>query len=334
MGVLLVLYSVVVGLSVPVGPGIARISPEKIDLTGAAVLEIKGYNADLGTGAEVWLKHRDFYLKASEVEATGKNLVRATFDTRGKSLPDSIKDKQMTLFVQTSADGLFGLPGAVAVTQNLSGADHALSSGKPEVVSSKKLTFPFRTVLYETIRNLNYHVPMWFAMITLLFISFVFSNLYLIKGDRRYDRLAMSFAMVALTFGLLGLATGSFWARFTWLTFWTRDPKLNGAAIGVLIYVAYFILRSSMDDEDKRGRIASVFNIFAFPLFIVLIIVIPKMEGFSLHPGSGDSVGFSQYDLDSNLRRVFYPAVLGWILVGTWLGGLNARIIHLIKQAE
>jgi heme exporter protein C len=189
-------------------------------------------------------------------------------------------------------------------------------------------------VLYETIRNLNYHVPMWFAMITMLFVSFVFSNLYLVNGKQKFDRLAMSFVMVALMFGLLGLATGSFWARFTWLTFWTKDPKLNGAAIGVLMYVAYFILRSAIDDGDKRGRIASVFNTFAFPLFIVLIMVIPKMEGFSLHPGSGDTVGFSQYDLDNNLRKVFYPAVLGWVLVGTWLAILSSRINHLIKQAE
>jgi heme exporter protein C len=56
--------------------------------------------------------------------------------------------------------------------------------------------------------------------------------------------MAGQFANVGVLFGFLGLATGAFWARFTWGAFWSPDPKLNGAAIGVLIYIAYNILRS------------------------------------------------------------------------------------------
>ena len=163
-------------------------------------------------------------------------------------------------------------------------------------------------------------------MMTILLISFVYSIRYLNSEDKRFDVKANAFAKVGLMFGLMGIFTGMFWANYTWGTPWTSDPKLNGAAVAVLMYIAYQILRRSIDDEDKIARISAVYNVLAYPIFIVLIIVLPKMAEFSLHPGSGDSVGFNTYDLNNNLRMIFYPAVLGWILIGIWIGQLTSRV--------
>lgn len=181
-------------------------------------------------------------------------------------------------------------------------------------------------ILRQTVRNLHYHVPMWFSMIFLMLFSFVYSIRYLNSGNKMHDYRASAMALTGLFFGLMGITTGSFWAKHTWGSFWTPDPKLNGAAIGVLIYLAYHTLRNSIDAREKRARISAVYNIFAFPVFVVLIIVLPKMADYSLHPGSGDSVGFNEYDLDNNLRIVFYPAVLGWILIGVWISNLISRL--------
>lgn len=181
-------------------------------------------------------------------------------------------------------------------------------------------------ILRQTVRNLHYHVPMWFSMIVLMLFSFIYSIRFLNTSRKQLDHLASATALTGLFFGLMGITTGSFWAKHTWGSFWTPDPKLNGAAIGVLIYLAYLTLRSSIESEEKRARISAVYNIFAFPVFVVLIIVLPKMADYSLHPGSGDSVGFNQYDLDNNLRKVFYPAVLGWILMGAWISNIISRI--------
>lgn len=189
-------------------------------------------------------------------------------------------------------------------------------------------------ILQKTIRNLHYHVPMWFTMITLLVVSVVYSVKYLNKSNLRHDTMAASFANVAMLFGVMGLMTGSFWARFTWTAWWTPDPKLNGAAIGMMIYAAYYILRQNMEDEVKKAKFSAVYNLFAFPLFIVLIIVLPKLAESSLHPGSGDTVGFNQYDLDDDLRKVFYPAVIGWILLGVWISTLRFRIIEIKRKNE
>ena len=177
----------------------------------------------------------------------------------------------------------------------------------------------------ETVRNLNYHVPMWFAMIFLLFVSVANSIRYLRTFDIKYDIIASQCAAVAVFFGLMGLATGSFWAKFTWGAWWTADHKLNGAAIGVLMYLAYLILRNSMEDPVKKARVSSVYSIFAFPLFVVFVLVLPKLAENSNHPGSGDTVGFNKYPLNDNLRMTFYPAVLGWIGIGWWITTLLIR---------
>ena len=126
-----------------------------------------------------------------------------------------------------------------------------------------------RDILNESIRNLYFHVSMWFAMITMMIISLVFSIKYLGNYSRAFDNRANLFAEMGLVFSFLGIITGSIWAKFTWGAFWTNDPKLNGTAITILIYLAYFILRGSMDDRDKKARIAAVYNIFAFVLMIV-----------------------------------------------------------------
>ncbi len=189
-------------------------------------------------------------------------------------------------------------------------------------------------ILARTIRNLHFHVPMWFTMILLLFVSYIYGVKYLRTGNLMHDSMGGSFVKVAMLFGLMGLATGSFWARFTWGTWWIEDAKLNGAAIGMLIYTAHYILRNSIDDEVKRGKFSSVYNLFAFPLYIVLVIVIPRMAETSLHPASGDTVGFSTLDLDNNLRKVFYLATVGWILLGVWIATLKHRLTELKRIDE
>ena len=80
-----------------------------------------------------------------------------------------------------------------------------------------------------------------------------------------------------MVFGVIGLLTGSLWARYTWGAWWVNDTKLNGAAATMLVYVAYMLLRNSMTDEQKRARIAAVYNIFAYFMMLVLIMVLPRL---------------------------------------------------------
>ncbi len=184
---------------------------------------------------------------------------------------------------------------------------------------------PRLPILHETIRNLFYHVTQWFGMMIILTVSLVNSIIQLGKGDRRTDLIASECVNVALFMGVLGLLTGSLWAKFTWGTYWTGDAKLNGVAMGMLVYLAYTVLRGSMDEEQKRARVSAVYNIFAYVMFMVFIMVLPRLTD-SLHPGNGGNPGFGGYDLNSNMRLVFYPAVIGWTLLGVWLVNLRVRM--------
>jgi heme exporter protein C len=187
-------------------------------------------------------------------------------------------------------------------------------------------TVPRLDILNETIRNVYYHVPIWFAMLFLMGLSFVHSIRALSSNDLAVDTKAYDAAVVGFFFSLPGLATGSIWAKFTWGTWWTfQDPKLNGVAISILIYLAYFILRFSVEDESKRARISAVYNIFAFVMMNVFIMILPRLTD-SLHPGNGGNPAFAKYDLDSNMRTVFYPAVIGWVMMGFWLFKIKNRI--------
>lgn len=190
---------------------------------------------------------------------------------------------------------------------------------------------PQLPILGESIRNLFFHVPMWFGMTVLLLLSALNSVRQLATGKLQHDALAAAQVRIALWYGAAGLLTGMVWARTTWGTWWVNDPKLLGAAAGILFYVAYLVLRGAMDDPDRRARVAAVANIIFFCMFIPTIFIIPRLTD-SLHPGSGGNPAFNVYDLDNRMRWVFYPAVVGWILLGVWLAALSARL-QLIDQA-
>jgi heme exporter protein C len=193
---------------------------------------------------------------------------------------------------------------------------------------------PRLDILNETIRNVYYHVPIWFAMLFMMAISLIQSIKSLTKTDLINDTKAYNAALVGFFFSLPGLATGSFWAKYTWGTWWTfQDPKLNGVAISILIYLAYFILRFSVDDELKRARISAVYNVFAFVMMNVFIMILPRLTD-SLHPGNGGNPAFGKYDLNDGMRMVFYPAVIGWILFSYWLFEIKNRISFIKNKID
>ena len=192
---------------------------------------------------------------------------------------------------------------------------------------------PFTGNLYQSIRNLFFHVPMWFGQIILFTTSLVYSLMYLRKQNYKYDIYAVEFAKTGIIYGVLGLVTGSIWATYTWGSPWSNDPKQIAVAIALLIYLAYFVLRNSMTDIDKRARVGSVYNIFAYFIYIPLIMILPRLVQ-SLHPG-GQGVegnpGLNGKDLDATMRMVFWPAVFGWTLLGIWISSVKIRI-NMIKD--
>ena len=188
--------------------------------------------------------------------------------------------------------------------------------------------------LQESVRNFFFHVPMWFGMMILLLVSVVYSIKYLQNPSVKNDIYSSSFAATGTVFGLLGITTGALWANYQWGQPWSGDPKQNGAAIALLIYLAYFVLRGSMSDDEKRARISAVFNIFAFFMLFPTLWILPRLTQ-SLHPGgqgSEGNPGVNGKDLAPAMKLVFWPAVIGWTLLGVWITTLKIRVQMLTEK--
>lgn len=193
---------------------------------------------------------------------------------------------------------------------------------------------PAKPILNETVRNLYFHVAMWFAMMVFFIISVIYSIKYLRSNNHIFDIYALEYAKAGIVFGILGVVTGSVWARYTWGAFWSNDPKQLGAIIALLIYLAYLVLRNSMTDIDKRARIGAVYNIFAFAMLFPTIWIIPRMVE-SLHPGGMGNPALSSGDIDARMRVIFWlGAVPGWCLLGTWISTLRIRLSMLAEARQ
>ncbi|NTV47288.1 MAG: cytochrome c biogenesis protein CcsA, partial [Chlorobiales bacterium] len=125
-------------------------------------------------------------------------------------------------------------------------------------------------MLDETTKNMYFHVPMSITATVAFLTSMVFSVRYLRRKDLDDDIKAESAASLGLLFNILAMATGSIWAKFMWGAYWHWDPRQSTIFVLLLIYAAYFALRSAVEIPEKRASLAAVYNIFAFPSVIFL----------------------------------------------------------------
>lgn len=335
LAVILLMYTIFAGLLFPLKPGVLDVEPASARTGDELKLKVIGYNSFYEKGEDslrVWLKlDNERALLAREVDVWNNRQLEAVFQIP-EYLPVDRRVQEFDLLVDHQYDGAVVLPSAVFITQDSIDPEMGKRVWNNNPITAlhpnEGVTFPFRNILYESIRNQYFHVPLWFAMIFLFLGSVVYSVRYLRGYRADDDQRAVALTRIGILFGVLGLITGAIWAKFTWGAFWSWDVKQNMTAVALLIYFAYFVLRSAFDDPEKQARISAVYNIFAFVALIPLIYVIPRMTD-SLHPGAGGNPAFSQDDLDSTMRMVFYPAVIGWTLLGYWIASLAYRYSRL-----
>ncbi|MEM9822043.1 MAG: cytochrome c biogenesis protein CcsA [Bacteroidota bacterium] len=335
LGVILLVYSFLVGMLVPLKPGIVSASPANFKTGDRAQIMVEGYNTFYQKGEvhRAWLKLADDQqLAAQQIQVISDTKMKIDF-VLPVTLPGEDKVMDATLILDNMIDGATVLPSAIFITrqENDGGGTQWQNNLISDLHEKSGMTFPYRNILSETIRSTYYHVPYWFAMMIIFVISMVYSIQYLSTNDPLKDHKAAAFTSVGVLYGVLGLVTGAIWAKFTWGSYWSFDIKQNMAAIAMLVYLAYFVLRASFEDEEKKARISAVYNIFAFACLVPLLFVIPRLTD-SLHPGNGGNPGFGGEDLDNTMRLVLYPAVIGWILVGTWMANLLYRMESLKEK--
>ncbi|WP_020537668.1 cytochrome c biogenesis protein CcsA [Lewinella cohaerens] len=331
LGVLILLYVFVVGMLVPLKPGITLVAPSSAKTGQELILEIEGYNTNFDKAEDtlrMWLKmDNERSLAAKSIDVIGPRNARVAFNIPDY-LPSSQRVQDFALVIDNPIDGASVRPNAVLITQDSIDPDQGIQQWVNENMTGlhekQGITFPFRNILGETIRNTYFHVSLWLAMMIIFIAAMVYSIKYLRRLDNRYDYWASALTSVGLLLGGLGLLTGAIWAEYTWGKFWSWDIKQFTTLIALLIYMAYFVLRSAFPDEAQRARISAVYNIFAFIALIPLIYVLPRLTD-SLHPGNGGNPALGGEDLDNTMRMVFYPAVIGWTLVSSWIASLLYR---------
>lgn len=331
LAVALLLFVILSGVNIPLSPGISSISPESIEIGKPATFKVLGYNThflDAKANNNAWLQFNGNAICCSNsVEAIDNENVEVSFNFQG--MKRSTEEEYLDLVFSNEIDGTISLKNALSFKPDSENSNLANSCKALEVKKALGTHFPNREILNETIRNLYFHVPMWFCMMVLMGCSLWFSILYLMKRDERLDMKAVEYVNTGLCFGIAGILTGMLWARFTWGDYWVKDDqKLNGAAIVLLEYLAYIVLRSSISDSAMKARVSAVYNVFAAASIIPLLFILPRIND-SLHPGNGGNPAFKTYDLDNTMRLVFYPAVLGWILLGLWLASLRIRMRNI-----
>lgn len=220
------------------------------------------------------------------------------------------------------------------------------------LVAGMLVRMPYNPQMMQSWRNLFYHVPMWFALLTLMGISLYHSIRLLRSLDPDapaggapliHDARAAEAARIGVLLNCMGLATGIIWSRVTWgenmddgnlSAWWGWDPIQVCALISLLIYGAYYLLRSSFSEPLQRARVAAVYNIFAFATLIPLYFIIPRMLD-GLHPTAGKgSFIFNRGGVTPEMRAVLYPGMFGFILLSVWVYELRARMAVLQIRME
>ncbi len=192
------------------------------------------------------------------------------------------------------------------------------------------ITLPYIMGLEERSRILFFHVPMsWIATIAYL-LSMIYGVMYLRKRSLEADDISVAMASVGTLYAILATVTGAVWAKFNWGSFWNWDPRQTSIFILLLIYGAYFLLRSTIEDPARRARLSSAYAIIAFATVPFLVFVLPRLLP-GLHPGSADDstagplLSLTSDSLNSTKQAIYAVALFAFTLVFFWLANLRIR---------
>jgi len=184
--------------------------------------------------------------------------------------------------------------------------------------------------LEEKARIIFFHVPTAWLSVVAFLTSMIYGIQYLRKKDLDADLKSSSAAGLGFLFCLLATVTGAIWAKFNWGSFWNWDPRETSIFVLLLIYGAYFALRSAVESEEKRASLSAVYAIIAAVTMPFFIFIMPRILA-SLHP---EPIINAQGKVHMNLTMllVFFSSLLGFTGLYIWMFTLQVRIRRLQLQ--
>lgn len=187
--------------------------------------------------------------------------------------------------------------------------------------------FPVIPGLEQKARILFFHVPMAWTTVVAFVVALFYAIRYLKNKNLDDDLKSASSAGLGLMFCALATVTGSVWAKFSWGSFWNWDPRETSIFMLLLIYGAYFALRSSLDGEEKRATLSAVYAVIAGVTVPFFIFVMPRIVA-SLHP---DPIINTQgkVHMNGSMLTVFLSSVAGFTAFYFWMLNVKVRAARL-----
>ncbi len=194
---------------------------------------------------------------------------------------------------------------------------------------------PKELVMGDVQRVFYFHIgTAWTALLGFL-LAAVFSVVYLIRKDLRWDRLQVAAIEVSLVFFLITIVLGSIWARPTWNTWWTWDPRLTTAAVTELVYVAYFMLRQGIDDPDRRARFGAVYALIgglSAPITFFAIRLFRTIHPVVIAGTNPEATG--EFGMTANMQIAFFFGLFAFTVIFVDLFWNRARLGDLQDKVE
>jgi heme exporter protein C len=190
--------------------------------------------------------------------------------------------------------------------------------------------FPVIPALEDKARILFFHVPTAWVAVVAFVCSLGYGLKYLKTKRLDHDLTSASAAGLGLMFCVLATITGSLWAKFSWGAFWNWDPRQTSIFVLLLIYGAYFALRSSVDADEKRATLSAVYAIIAGLTAPFFMFILPRIVS-SLHP---DPIVNSQGQVHMNgtMLAVFLCSLAGFTALFVWMLRMKIRMERLRMQ--
>ncbi len=193
--------------------------------------------------------------------------------------------------------------------------------------------FPYIKGLGENAKIIFFHVPTaWLTVIAFL-MSTIYGFQYLRKKDLNDDIKSYTAAQLGIIFCILATITGSIWSKFAWGSFWSWDPRQSSIFALLLIYGAWFALRSSIENEEKRASLSAVYSIIAFVTVPFFIFIMPRIM-LGLHPGSEEIVDgkivqssspIIDFRMNANMLLIFFLSLIGFTILYFWMWRLGYK---------
>ena len=155
---------------------------------------------------------------------------------------------------------------------------------------------PVELVMGPVQKVFYFHVAAAWSGMLCFIVAAVAGGGYLGSRQPHWDWLSLSAIEVGIMFGLVAIFSGMIWAQPIWNTWWVWDPRLTTTAIMVLIYLVYFILRSSLDSPETRARLAAVYAIvsaFTVPLTFFSIRLFRTIHPVVIAAGGSSDSAFN-----------------------------------------